>query len=693
MREAYNRRKPKDSGRGSLVVRIVGHLLLIVVVVTAFLTLVQCSVKSPEAPSWGTQLVIPVINRTYQMEELIEKMDQDDISMDSLGNITFSMSEELDTIRLSGDKFRTDPLGYDFSQQIGNAEIAAPSFDPTTTLFNDISGLPGVLYGDVLPPVGFTVFNSLPEIDNFTTASFSQGTALGIVTNNLGVTLDQIDVRLDDMSGSTALLIANGTITNGLIAGATDTVLLPLAGKTLSNQLQMRVTCHTPGGLVTNPAGLSLTTGLAFANDLMVSSAVAQIPDVDPIYFGQPAGLSLESGESIAAANLSTGNLSLTLTNNGCLGSDITITIPQLQYGGQMFEVDTAIGANSSLELTFDLTDYLMVPQQDSLYVWVSADILSSGQALVSFEASDDFLVAADLTSLTFSSVTGAFASVEAPLEEMHQELELPAGFSDLGLRTAILTIEVDNGVDLPGSLNITLLGNNTRVLNIVGGIAASGLAASARSTITTSDVADFLNPVPEEIDISGSIAFGDGGYEGTIDAADFITARVRIEAPLDLVIDSAVIDDIDIEKEEINQQDIDLITDHVLNAEFNYTITNHLPVGITATLLFSGDSASLYAPDPAQAPFSVLEIQALQIQPAPVSTSSGSGLVSESLVSTGHIALTPADLEILNNETLFIRNLLILTGSDTAGVRLTDNDFITINGYIRIDYQIDDEL
>ena len=47
-------------------------------VVLVFLTLTQCTVKTPESPVWNTTFVMPVVNRTYNMQEIIEKMDRTD---------------------------------------------------------------------------------------------------------------------------------------------------------------------------------------------------------------------------------------------------------------------------------------------------------------------------------------------------------------------------------------------------------------------------------------------------------------------------------------------------------------------------------------------------------------------------------------------------------------------------------------
>ena len=79
-------------------------------VIIIFLTLVQCSIKKPEAPTWETSLVIPVINRTYDMAELIRKLNQDGIEMDSSGNIFFTITEELDTVTISAEYLSTPTI-------------------------------------------------------------------------------------------------------------------------------------------------------------------------------------------------------------------------------------------------------------------------------------------------------------------------------------------------------------------------------------------------------------------------------------------------------------------------------------------------------------------------------------------------------------------------------------------------------
>ena len=82
----------------------------------------------------------------------------------------------------------------------------------------------------------------------------------------------------------------------------------------------------------------------------------------------------------------------------------------------------------------------------------------------------------------------------------------------------------------------------------------------------------------------------------------------------------------------------MEAITDHVVSARFIYSVTNHLPLGVTALIHLSSDSASLYTdPD--------LTIDTLIAEPAPVSLITGVAI--QEAISTGEIYLSNEDIQI----------------------------------------------
>ncbi len=86
-----NKKKNKKTKLSHRVLYWVSHIVCAFVIILAFLTLIQCTVKKPEAPSWETNLTVPLVNKTWGMAELIDKIDQENLMTDSLGNPYFFM--------------------------------------------------------------------------------------------------------------------------------------------------------------------------------------------------------------------------------------------------------------------------------------------------------------------------------------------------------------------------------------------------------------------------------------------------------------------------------------------------------------------------------------------------------------------------------------------------------------------------
>jgi len=55
------------------------------------------SVKKPEMPTWETTWDLPLISSTESIDYLIDELDEEDITFDSLGNPVFIITESIDT--------------------------------------------------------------------------------------------------------------------------------------------------------------------------------------------------------------------------------------------------------------------------------------------------------------------------------------------------------------------------------------------------------------------------------------------------------------------------------------------------------------------------------------------------------------------------------------------------------------------
>ncbi len=659
-------------------------LVLGIVIVITFLSLVQCSIKKPESPTWSTNLVVPVVNRTYPMQELIDKVGDDNLVIDSTGLVAFTVSELLDTVTIDQDNLNTDDLAYSISKRLGPIEIESPTIHPVTVSFDSVSGLGYSLPGDraVVPDTTFRVVSDMPGISSFTTATFSQGRADIGITNELGLDLDNIIITI--VNAETHQVIATAYHPSVLPSGSSTTVPMVLDGYTIPHELDIVTWYHTPLDTVDNVSSRSITTTVTFGDTLEVIYAVGQVPALSRT---DTAFVSLAENNRVDTADIAGGLLDFSITNESGLNATVTVALPDVQSGGAPLTIDRYVLERQTVRMQVDLTGYELVPQSSNvpqeLSVVATASSPGSGLDEVVVTSADSFVVNAELTDLRFSSITGVFQAVTVTFDDIREQFDLPVGFEHIEPTSAVLTLEVDNGIDLPGQVALQISGNNGEALALLGDVSPRGLASSVSSSIVVTNVADFLSPIPTEIEAAGTLTFGDGSYQSRITENDFVAASVRIDAPLEVIINPATIKT-DIESEDIDQEDVDVITDHFVQGRLLFQVTNALPLGATLNMYIGGDSASLYS-NPQ------LRLDSIYVTAAPVDEN---GFVTDAATTAyQEILLSSEDIKILENETLYFGQEMILDGTAGEKVIFTADNYITVTGRIEVEYFFDGEF
>ena len=409
-------------------------------VVLVFLTLTQCTVKTPESPVWNTTFVMPVVNRTYNMQEIIEKIDQDEITIDSAGNIAFAVSQDLDTVSIEDSDLTTDNLSYSVSEVLGRITVSRPVDQIDTVSIDSLTaGFPSVPGFDTLIVPANTEFtaNSDRSLESFASASITSGSIKIRVSNQLGLTLYDVVVRVIDAENS--VTIDTGYFINPLAHNERDSLVLSLAGKTVSDSIRVSVFSHTDAfnDIHVSPNGKAIFTEVIFPEDIEVSQALAEVPALEDLVFSQRVGLSFDAGETIDVARLETGTLQLMIANNTPLVSDMVISVPNLQLDGTPLEIRRQVLGGQMALINTDLAGYDLIPDNDSVLISVVAALPGSEGALVFVQETDSIGVDAGLTNLSFSSVTGAFSSIAADFDGIHEELNVPDGFDNITLLSA----------------------------------------------------------------------------------------------------------------------------------------------------------------------------------------------------------------------------------------------------------------
>ena len=651
--------------------------LLCLVIVLVVLTLIQCSIEKPVAPTFTTNLTVPLVNRTYSIREIIDKIDQPGLSLDSAGDVFFSVEKELDTVKI-GDKLNLSDLSKEFTGTLGEVSLTPVVPAPLNISLGDYISLgPGDL-----PPASFDIQKDFQPFENFNWAQISSGGIDIIIANDFGVDLDTAILQVYDI-GYSNLVATAPILPPGISKGSVDTAWIDLSGKTISNHLQLNLHCHTQGGSLIAQAENTMTTALECPGGLIVAAAEAMIPAMEKSFSSSE---SLSESNTIFSAEVSSGTARFMIQNKTSLQGSLQIDLPDFREDGSAYSLTRTINPNSTDSININLAGFIFQPldqtRPQAIEFQTTSYLNSTGPALVTVHQSDSILVNVSLSDLKFQSLTGIIDSTEASFDSIKAAFELPKGFDSLQLVDAELALEIENGINFSGDLNLNIVGNQGKILNLQGAIASGNHESPVISVINNSSLADFLNPVPKEITVGGSIVFGDGLTSGTISIDDFIASKVRISSPLKAVIGRSVFEG-DISSEKISQDDIDKITRHLIRADFNSTITNHLPIGVSVEIYFSGDSSTIYSnPE--------LTIGPVDVNPGIFGID---GEVISPTESENIISIDSNDIKILENPVLYSGQIITLAGSNGQVIKITGNDYVSARGFIQVQYKFDGDF
>ncbi len=670
-----SKKKNKKTAFSHRVLYWLSHIICAFVIILAFLTLVQCTVKKPEAPTWETKLTVPLVNKAWDMAELIDKIDQENLTTDSLGNPFFFYETVLDTVSVEGSFSIADAvdtiaesLGVVQLNPFGGAQVSVDLSDYVA------------LQSGVVPPISFDITQSLPPMGEFATISVESGYTLVTIVNDFGLDLDTVIVTLNDLQLGAPVTVYD--VPGGIPVGDIRVDTVDLSGKTISNQLELSLHCHTPGATSFSLADKSLAATVSMPEGPRVTSATAQLPQVTREFSD---AVTISSVHQVQSALLSNGEAVLDIENNTNIPINLVITLDDIKDGTSPLTIDQAISGGQTGQFVYGLAGYTIEPADQimpqALSISVAAIIDSSGSQLVTFNAGDKISVSTGIRNVSLASVRGILAPTSATFDNVQQTIELPKGFDHVQLTSAVMYLEIENSVDIPGSFALTIDGDG-RQKSLAGAISRGTPLSPTTTLIIDGDLADFLNPVPELLTVSGNAVFGDGVTAGSINADDYITASVTIRSPIEMVVDSTTIDG-DWESSDIDDGTVTDIVNNTNEATLHLTVTNHLPVGMSARVLLSGDSATLYS-DPE-----------VVLGPMPVSAANltGDGTVESAVVSEGVVRLNADEVQVLAHKPFWIGQIYTLHSTNGETVKFSPGDSFAVSGYIELDLNVSDWL
>jgi|GEM_PF-2797629 len=166
--------------------------LIVLVVVYSLFT--GSSLEKPSPPSWDTRWHLPLVNKSYSVLDLMEEIDQEGLTLDSLGNPEIHVQEEIGTVRVA-DNLTSAGYSEKLVQQLGTVEIESPEPQSVSV---ELSEFNPTWVGQTVLPFHFEVTEPLAEFEAFSHATVEAGKIHLFVSNHLGVDLDSLTLKLVD---------------------------------------------------------------------------------------------------------------------------------------------------------------------------------------------------------------------------------------------------------------------------------------------------------------------------------------------------------------------------------------------------------------------------------------------------------------------------------------------------------------
>ncbi len=642
-----------------------------------------CSFDTPKSPSWVTTWDVPIANKTYDIAELLERIDASNIITDSLGNPAFSITQTIDTVAVE-DNLTVDGVTVDLQDSIGVIDIEPPSDESATTNVSDF--LPVNL--GVVPPSSFSYNEALTAMDRFSWMDVESGTLDLTFYNGLEVDLDTFEVTVIDQFDMHVVGVA--TYVNGLSYLEEETQSIDLSGQRISNTLSMTFNGYTPGGVVLNAGAAYLDATASFPDSITVTAARAETPAIN---INRTESTVLTDSTRIISSSISSGTLQLDISNYTQLPFTIDILSANFANSGNPLQISRQVAAMGVTQVNVDLAGYSFTPTNSgpSQYVDVEMNAVAPASAPQQYtvSASDSLGVRADLSTITFASITGQIQPTSIDIDPVQQDVEIPEGLDQARLTQAVLSLNLYNNSTVDADIDLILQGGGKSIAindRILGKSSPSAPAELTVISIGSQQISDFLNPPPSQITISGQAILNPDYEISTITANDSFYGDMEIYSPFAFAISDTISIDMDISDSEIDEDSRpDNFDETFKYGTIEVEFENHLPLGLSMTLYIGIVPDSTLYDHPA-----TLILGPYTLEPG---ITDGNGHVIESVISNISDSLNSAQFSIFDNDIVYFGQMINLLPTDTAGVQVLGTDYISIKSTARMQVQVGDNI
>jgi hypothetical protein len=568
------------------------HRLGFVLLPVLMIFLLSGCIEKFNAPSWDVELNVPVLNKSYTLLEVVNK-DSTYLKTDASNQLYYSDKKPFNPIQVD-KKLTLNPIQT--TSKFGLNTIAITNPDPQVITLTPPTYPSATGTFAVLPESHQEVDAAVPTNSSFESAVFESGTLTIAIQNNNGIQfrIDSLQIIDNRTSGATTVLVKSNTETT-IASGATGTITLDLAGKTLYNKVKAALFVYTPpmtNVTIPNTANTKITN--TFSN-LKPYSVVAPVPAQSPQTM--TGAFVLDSLSSLDTVKIAEGSMSFTVNNYFNVALQAVMTVTNLYTASNtQYSTSFSVPAKGSQVVNISsLTDWSIKSASLTNQLGYSVVVtVQQSSSAVSVSKSDSATVKVNMSQLILKSIHGRIKPTALSFDTTTVALELKS-LQNLTADSIKMTgLDVNFDVALSAGVKMDFSGTMTGY-NSLGNSALltipttrlSGGGATSKVTLSSSELDAFINKfvkkVPDQLRViyTGTLNPSPSASDpvARITNTDSLFGTINIYAPLNVgIIGGKLIDSTDINVSDENRTNSDKVQSAVVTLE----LTNSIPAGLT---------------------------------------------------------------------------------------------------------------
>jgi hypothetical protein len=650
-----------------------------------------CAIESPKAPTFETEIVIPLSEQRITIAELVDGVDG--IVIDSTG-VRIEASGEIDSLDVD-DELSVSVEGTAFASEVGPFEL-----DP------DLESRVGFTFGELAPPglaegtapVPAFSFTFPPRessaLDGFSQATFVSGQLRLVIVNGLPVPISggcspSLSLRVDDVSSGGTLI--DWPLAGEIPPGGSAETTVDLAGVSIGSTLSVELagcTAGSGGDPVTIDFSDEISISVSFVN-AVANAATARVPAQT---FNTTGSSTWGDDLALVDAAIDQGNVEVLLENETPLAATVDVWFSGFMRAGQPVGFSSVLAAGSTATQSIDLagaTFHSEIPAGAAEYA-VHVVTVDTGDAEVTLSSSDAIRVDVGAIALELDTLEGVLSPVEEPFDPVTETLEWPEEMEGLDPAAAAIEVEIVNGLgtavvgqlDVRASSDAGAADSLSHAIAVAPGSRDTPVTTTIVIDETNSRILDLLALHPTSLVVSGRFTIGDGTSTVTLERGGRVRGHYSVSAPFAFSVQEVQIE-LDPKSLELEERVQDILREDIRSVRLTTRLSNGFPFGASGTIHFGSDSTSVFTSP-------VLELPPLSAAAAEVDQSSGKTILATE--SRNEVLLAESDLATIAQDSLYVGVLVALLPSEGVVV-VSPEDEVVVESYLTIDVTVSEDL